>query len=197
MRLRMEQYDALCACHGCAGFNVGGNDDDRLALTRCWALRLRRRQSRREAVATHDLHHLCAVRWTTCRRVDHLGRLAEILRTYRSWRNYTERLHVLACLVIEPMNGAARNAERLSRPDIDLFSIDSPSQHSVDAVDRLLVMVVAVRWHRYALRTRDHELKDRDAATRVISGKQEAHRERPEADSLVGRIDVEVECLLF
>src|SRR5215469_5835534 len=29
-----------------------------------------------------------------------------------------------------------------ARPDLDLFSIDSPGQHSVDTVDRLLVMIV-------------------------------------------------------
>jgi len=36
---------------------------------------------------------------------------------------------------------------------------------------------------------RDNELKGRDTATRVFSGDQEAHRERPETDGLVGRID--------
>ena len=116
------------------------------------ALRLRRRWSRREAVAAHDLRHLCPVRRTTGRRVDHLGSLAEILRTDRGWRDHAERLHVLASIVIEPVNGASRNAERLSRPDVDLFSVDSPGQYAVDTVDRLLVMVVAVRWSRQALR---------------------------------------------
>ena len=68
------------------------------------------------------------------------------------------------------MNRAARNAECLPRPDVDLFSVNSPSQHSGDAVDRLLVMVVAMRWSRQALRARDNELKCRYAATRVFSG---------------------------
>jgi hypothetical protein len=46
-------------------------------------------------VASHDLRHLCSVQRTTGRRVDHLGSLAEILRTYRSGRDHAERLHVL------------------------------------------------------------------------------------------------------
>jgi hypothetical protein len=55
------------------------------------------------------------------------------------------------------------------------FSVHSPGQHSVDAVDRLLVMVVAMRWSRQTLGARDNELKGRDAASRVVSGEQEAH----------------------
>ena len=39
--------------------------------------------------------------------VDHLGSLAEILRTYRSGRDHAERLHVMDSVVIEPVNGAS------------------------------------------------------------------------------------------
>ena len=95
-------------------------------------------------------------------------------------------------MVIEPVNGAARNAECLSRPDVDWFSVDSPDQDSVDAIDRLFVMVVAMRRCRQALRAGDSELKGRDAAIRFVSGDQEAYRERPETDGFVTRIDVEV-----
>src|SRR4030095_14817860 len=93
-----------------------------------------------------------------------------------------ERLHVLAAVVVESVNGAARNAERLSRPDVDGCPVNSPRQHTGDPVDRLLVMVVAVRGSRQALGGRDRELKGRDAAGRVVSADQEAHGERPEMD---------------
>src|SRR5437867_11206321 len=99
-------------------------------------------------------------------------------------------------MVIEPVNGAARNAECLSRPDVDLFSVDSPDQDSVNAIDRLFVMVVAMRRCRQALRAGDCELKGRDAAIRSLSGDQEAHREWPETDGFVRRIDVQVNDLL-
>src|SRR5437867_13424993 len=107
-----------------------------------------------------------------------------------------KRLHVLHSMVIEPVNGAARNAECLSRPDVDLSSVDSPSQDSVDAIDRFFLMVVAMRRCRQALRVGDSELKGRDAAIRFFSGDQEAYRERPETDGFVRRIDVQVSGLL-
>jgi transposase len=101
-------------------------------------------------------------------RVDHLGSLTEILRTYHGWRDHPERLHVLNSVAIESVNGASRNAQCLPQPDMNLFFVHSPSQHSVDAVDRLLVMVVAMRWSRQALRARNYELKGRDTASRCL-----------------------------
>jgi hypothetical protein len=73
-----------------------------------------------------------------------------------------------------------------------LFSVDSPGQHSIDAIDHLFLVVVAMRWRSQTLRARDSELKGRDAATGVFSGDQEADCERPETEGLVGRIDSEV-----
>ena len=55
-------------------------------------------------------------------------------------------------------------------------------------------MVVAMRWSRQARSAGDNEFKGRDAVIRVVSGDQEAHREWPETDGLVGRIDAEVDC---
>src|ERR1700746_1833842 len=57
-------------------------------------------------------------------------------------------------------------------------------------------MIMSMRRCRQALRARDNELKGRDGATRVFSSDQEAYRERPETDGLVGRIDVEADGLL-
>ena len=87
-------------------------------------------------MAAHDLRHLCPVRWTTSRRVDYLGRLAEILRTYSRWRDHAERFHILDSIVIGPVNGAARNAKCLSWSDVHLFPVDGPGRHILDAVDR-------------------------------------------------------------
>src|SRR5438093_3321022 len=143
-------------------------------------------------MAAHDLGHLDSVRWSTGRHLHHLGDLAEVLWTDRGWRDGTKRLHVLASVVVEPVNGAARNAKGLPRPDVDRFAVDGPGQHAFDAVDRLFVVIVAMRRSRQTLRGWDRELEDRDAATRVFSRDQEAHGERPETDSLVGGIDVEV-----
>src|SRR5215475_7016682 len=100
--------------------------------------------SRRQAIAAHDLRQLGSVRWAATRRVDYLSRLTEILWTDRSWRDHAEHFHVMDSVVIEAVDGATRNAECLSRPDVDWPSVNSPGQRSVYAVDRLLVMVMAV-----------------------------------------------------
>src|SRR4051794_9376959 len=157
------------------------------------ALHLGQRWNRCEAVTDHDLGHLRSIRWSTGRRVNHLGRLTEVLRTNRAWWDHAERFYILASVIIEPVNGAPRDAECLPRPNLDLFAVDSPGQHPGDAVDRLFIMVVAMRRRRQTLRARDRDLKGRDAAMRVFSGDQEADRERPETDSFFGRINVEVD----
>ena len=82
--------------------------------------------------------------------------------------------------------------QSLPGSDAYWFPVDSPGQHSVDTVDRLLVMIVAMRWRWQALRAWDRDLKCGDAARRVVPGDEEAHRKKPDSDGLVGRIDVEV-----
>ena len=120
---------------------------------------------------------------------DHFGRFAEILRADRRGCNYAQLLHVFGAVVVESVNGAPRNAERLPRPHVDQLAVHGPRQHAVDAVDRLLVVVVAVRRRHQALSGGNNNLKDRDGAGRVLTGDQEAHRERPETDRFVGGID--------
>jgi hypothetical protein len=58
-------------------------------------------------------------------------------------------------------------------------------------------MIVAVRRSHQTLATRDTDFKSCDAAIRVFSGDQESHREWPETNGLVGRIDVEAEIKLL
>ena len=70
------------------------------------------------------------------------------------------------------------------------FSVHSPGQHAVDTIDRLLVVIVAMRWRRQALRSRNRELKGRDAAGRAIPSEKEAYCERSDTDVLLGRIDM-------
>lgn len=94
------------------------------------------------------------------------------------------------------MNGATRNTYCLSRSDFELFSVDRPGQHPVDAVNGLFVMVVAMGRSRQALRGRDNNFKCRDAAARVFAGDQEANRERPYGNVLFRRIDFDTDDLL-
>lgn len=68
------------------------------------------RRRRREAVTAHDLRHLCAIRRLTGRRGEHVGRLAEELRTERGRRDYAERLHILVAVVVQRRIIAGLNA---------------------------------------------------------------------------------------
>src|SRR5579862_2303778 len=147
-------------------------------------------------MAAHDFGHLDSVRRTSGRCVDHFSRLPKILWTYGCWRDHAERLHVPRSVILEPVDGATRNAQRLARPHVDLFSVDSPGQRAVDTVDCLLVMVVTMGWRRQALRARHSQFKGRDAAGRVVSCEQESYRERTYTDAFLGRIHTEVDGLL-
>jgi hypothetical protein len=77
-------------------------------------------------VAAHDLGHLDAVRRAAGRRGHDGRRVAEILRPDRSWRNGTECLDVLGAAVVEAVDGAARDAERLAGPKVNALAIDRP-----------------------------------------------------------------------
>ena len=127
-------------------------------------------------MAAHNFYHLYAVRRAASRRVDHLGGLSEILRANRGRRDQTERRRVLLSIVVKPVNDAARNAERLSRPDVDLLPVHGPGQHSSNAVDRLFVMVMAVGRSRQALRAWNYDLKCRDVSARILAGNQKANQ---------------------
>ena len=83
---------------------------------RAGALCLRRRRSRGQSVPAHDLNHLRAVRQAGGCGGRRLGRFAKKLRTDCGRRDRAEHLYVLTAIVVEPVNGKARNAQRLSRP---------------------------------------------------------------------------------
>jgi DNA-binding MarR family transcriptional regulator len=143
-------------------------------------------------MGTHDGDHLFGVRRAAGRSFGHLGNLAEIQGTYRRWSYHAQRLHIPAAVVVESVNGATRNAQRLPRANVDLLSVDCPGQHTIDSVDRFFIVVVTVRWRRQALRARDAQFKDCNTASGIVSGEQEAHRERSKADCLVCGIDAEI-----
>ena len=84
---------------------------------------------RGEAMTTHDAGHFDPVRRAAGRRVDHGGGLTKKRRTDRGGRNGAEDLHVLVAVVVESVNRAVWNAERLSRPDVDPGAVDGPGQY--------------------------------------------------------------------
>src|SRR4029453_3416357 len=143
-------------------------------------------------MAPHDFGHLGPVRRSTGRRPHHLSHLAEVLWTDSGRRDDAKRFDVAAAVVIEAVNGTASNPESLSRPEVNRLTIDGPGEHAFDAVDCLLVVIVAVRRRRQALRGGNRELEEGYAAARIFSGDQKPHGERSETDGLVGRVHVNV-----
>src|SRR5262249_15112527 len=119
------------------------------------------------------------------RRLHHLGRLTKILRPNRGWSDHTQRFRVLTPEIVEPVNGTARDAQRLARTNSDGASGDGPRQDAFEAVDGLLVVVVTVRRSRQPLTGTDRELEDCDAASRDVPGDQESDRQRPVIDGLI------------
>src|SRR5690242_4193546 len=109
-------------------------------------------------MTTHDVGHFGPVRRAARRRVDDRGGLTKKRRTDRGGRDGAEDLHVLAAVVVESMNRASGNAERLSRPDVDPAAVDSPGQYALDAVNRFFVVIVAVRRRREPLSAGNREL---------------------------------------
>jgi hypothetical protein len=76
-------------------------------------------------VTAHDFGHLDAVR----RRTTGGG---------------VDDLCVLIAMVVEPMNGAAWNAQGLPGPDLDWCAINGLRQNCLDTVDGFFVTIVAV-----------------------------------------------------
>src|SRR6185437_4188347 len=113
-------------------------------------LRLRRRR-RRKPMTAHDLGHLGSVRWAPGGRIDDRGGLTEKVRSDGGRRDHAERLGLPISVVLEPVHGTARDAERLAGSDLDGPSVHGPRQRAFDAVDGLFVMIVAMGWPQQAL----------------------------------------------
>jgi integrase len=103
----------------------------------------------RESVAPHDFKHLDAVRRTTGGPVGDVGRLAEESRTDRGGRDRAEGLHALGAVIVEAMNGAAWNAQRLPWPNLDPFALHEKAPKTVKNVLTVLntLMKQAVEWN--------------------------------------------------
>src|SRR5215218_130412 len=81
------------------------------------------------------------------------------------------------------MDRAARDAQRLTRSDLDGRVLDRPRGNALEAVDRLFEAVVAVRGRHLAAR-RDSHFEHRHTSTRVGALDEEANSRVAEADQL-------------
>jgi len=91
-----------------------------------------------------------------------------------------ECLRVDVLGVVELVDGAAGDAERLTGADVDRNALDRPGQPSLEPVDRLLVAVVAVPG--CDLRAgRSVELEDRNRSSRLLVATLTGYALQPDA----------------
>ena len=130
-------------------------------------------------MAPHDLGQLRPIRRAAGCRPEHLERLAEILGSDGCGGDHAQCFRVLSTVIVEPMNRAARDTQRLSRSNVNRFPVDRPRQGTFEAINGFFVVIVAMRRRRQAVTAADGQLEGRDAARGVGRGDQEADRERP------------------
>src|SRR5436190_23165333 len=140
-------------------------------------------RSRGQPVASHDVADPREVGRPAAGIGEHSGDLAEVVGAEHSRRDDRKRLRVYVAAVIEMMDRAARYAQRLTRGHLDCRVLDRPGGNALEAVDRLLEAVVAMRGRHLAAR-RDPHLEHRRASTRVGALDEEANGRVAEADQL-------------
>lgn len=128
------------------------------------------------------IHHLLAVRWTAPGGADYFGGFAEISRPHDRRRYEGELLRVLAAEIIEAVYGAARNAKRLSWPNLDGRAVNRPCEDAFDTIDNLLVSVILVGRRSQLLPNWDAKLKNGRAPLRISACNKKPDAYRANAD---------------
>src|SRR4029453_15308921 len=83
-------------------------------------------------------------RWAAGSRGGESRQLAEVFGAQHAWGDHRKHCGIGAARVVKPVEGAASNAQHLTWADIVYATVDRPRQHALEAVDCLLVGVVAM-----------------------------------------------------
>ena len=110
-----------------------------------------------------------------------LGDVAEVGGSEHTGRGDREELRVDAAAILEPVDLAAPDADRLAGAELTGLAVDRPGADSLEAVDRLLERVVAVGY-RHLRVGRDRALEHRDAAAGIVGVDEEVDRDRTDLD---------------
>src|SRR5215212_1867543 len=136
---------------------------------------------RGEAVASHHFGERYGVGRAVSCGLDDGGHLAEVVRAEDARADDREHRRVDLMVVVEAVDGSARDAQPLAPAYIGLFPIDRPGPHALKPVDRLLVTVMAVSDGHSGCGW-DVELEDCDGASRHRALEQESDRQLPDPD---------------
>ena len=91
------------------------------------------------------IHHLLAVRWTSCGGADYFCSFSEIRWSHDRWRYNGELFDILVTEIIEAVHRTSRDTQGLPRTNLDWRVINRPGQHTLDTIKNLLVGVILVR----------------------------------------------------
>src|SRR5215208_5102513 len=138
-----------------------------------------------EPVAAHRFAERGQIGRAAGRGGEDLGDVAEVGGSEYAGGRDREELRVDAAAILEPVDLAAPDADRLARAELTGPTVDRPGADSLQAVDRLLEPVVAVGY-RHLRVGRDRTLEHRDAAAGIIGVDEEVDRDRTDVDGCCG-----------
>jgi hypothetical protein len=105
---------------------------------------LLRRRGQRHAMPPEDIHHLRTVGRAALGSTDYFGSFAEVSRTHYRGGYDDELFYIFAAEVIEAVNRASADTDRLPRANLDGCAVNRPGKDTLDTVDDLLVSVIPV-----------------------------------------------------
>jgi hypothetical protein len=108
-------------------------------------VRPQRRCRNRHTVSPKHIHHLLAVRRTSCGGADYFRSFSEIRWSHDHWRYNGELFDILVTEIIEAVHRASRDTQGPSRTNLDWRAINRPGQHTLNTIKNLLVGVILVR----------------------------------------------------
>ena len=113
--------------------------------------------------------------------IEDRGDLAEVVGAEDAGGDDRQRLRAELADVGELVDCPAGDAEHLAGADLVRVALDRPDERALEAVDRLLVAVVAVRRRDFGA-GRDVELEHRHRAVRLLALEQETDGHLPDSD---------------
>jgi hypothetical protein len=128
-------------------------------------------------VSAHHRGELGEIWRTAGCGIHNRGGFPEVVRAEDAGGDNRKRGGVHFTVVVEAMHGSAGDVDNLSGADGDRFALDRPGEHPFEAVDGLLIAVVAVGG-RKPRPGRNVELENGDRASRGLSLDEEPDRDR-------------------
>ena len=93
-------------------------------------------------MTVEDVHHFFAIGRATGAGVDYFSRFSEVRGAHYGRGYDSELFHILVPQIIEAMNRASGDAQRLSGTNLDGRTVNRPGKDPLDTVEHLLVGIV-------------------------------------------------------